>query len=143
MSIDTKRQPTTTTSELQEFELEYQIRLRAYELYEARGRKDGHELDDWLRAKEEIREKKFRPGPAGRFPTRKVSGPTPRGVFHASRRVSGASPPAPTCRDRTPKSRTGERKALSCYCARVFRTRSPRPPQLGGVSSGLMPRSNA
>jgi hypothetical protein len=60
MSIDTKRQPTTTTSELQEFELEYQIRLRAYQLYEARGRKDGHDLDDWLRAKEEIREKKFR-----------------------------------------------------------------------------------
>ena len=41
-------------------ELEHQIRVRAYELYEARGRKDGHELDDWLRAKEEIREKKFR-----------------------------------------------------------------------------------
>jgi hypothetical protein len=60
MSIDTKRQPTTTTSELQEFELEYQIRLRAYQLYEARGRKDGHALDDWLRAKEEIRQKKFR-----------------------------------------------------------------------------------
>ena len=55
-----KKQPTTEISELQEFELEYQIRLRAYELYEARGRKDGHELDDWLRAKEEIREKKFR-----------------------------------------------------------------------------------
>ena len=60
MSIDTKRQPTTTTSELQEFELEYQIRLRAYQLYEARGRQDGHALDDWLRAKEEIRQKKFR-----------------------------------------------------------------------------------
>ena len=61
MSIDaTKKLPTTTTSELQELELEYQIRLRAYELYEARGRKDGRELDDWLRAKEEIREEKFR-----------------------------------------------------------------------------------
>ena len=42
MSPDaTKKQPTTETSELQEFELEYQIRLRAYQLYEARGRKDG------------------------------------------------------------------------------------------------------
>ena len=60
MKIDTKRQPTTTTSELQEFELEHQIRLRAYELYEARGRKAGHELDDWLRAKEEIGQKRFR-----------------------------------------------------------------------------------
>jgi hypothetical protein len=61
MSIDaTKKQPTTGTSELQELELEYQIRRRAYELYEARGRKHGHELDDWFRAKEEIAIKKFR-----------------------------------------------------------------------------------
>ena len=61
MTIDaTKKQPTTGTSELQEFELEYQIRLRAYQLYEARGREDGHELEDWFRAKEEITIKKFR-----------------------------------------------------------------------------------
>ena len=59
MSPDaTKKQPTTEISELQEFELEYQIRLRAYQLYEARGRKDGHELDDWLRAEAEIMQKK-------------------------------------------------------------------------------------
>ena len=59
MSIDaTKKQPTTVTDEPQE--LEHQIRLRAQELDEARGREDGHELDDWLRAKEEIREEKFR-----------------------------------------------------------------------------------
>jgi hypothetical protein len=39
MSPDaTKKQPTTGISELQELELEYQIRLRAYELYEKRGR---------------------------------------------------------------------------------------------------------
>ena len=61
MSIDaTKKQPTTATSELQELELEHQIRLRAYELYEARGRKHGYELYDWLRAEEEIRQKRFR-----------------------------------------------------------------------------------
>ena len=30
--------------------LEERIRLRAYELYEARGREDGHDLDDWLQA---------------------------------------------------------------------------------------------
>jgi hypothetical protein len=61
MSPDaTKKQPTTGISKLQEFELEYEIRLRAYELYEKRGREDGRELDDWLRAKEEIREKKVR-----------------------------------------------------------------------------------
>ena len=61
MSPDaTKKQPTTETSELQEFELEYQIRLRAHALYEARGREDGHELEDWLRAEEEITSKKTR-----------------------------------------------------------------------------------
>ena len=61
MSPDaTKKQPTTEISELQEFELEYQIRLRAYQLYEARGRKDGHALEDWYRAKEEIMIRKFR-----------------------------------------------------------------------------------
>jgi hypothetical protein len=55
-----KKQPTTEISELQEFELEYQIRHRAYELYEERGRKDGHELEDWFRAEEEITRKKAR-----------------------------------------------------------------------------------
>jgi hypothetical protein len=61
MSPDaTKKQPTTEISELQEFELEYQIRLRAYQLYEARGREDGHEQEHWFRAKEEITIKKFR-----------------------------------------------------------------------------------
>jgi hypothetical protein len=59
MSTDATKKPSSAaTSESQE--LEHQIRLRAYELYEARGRKDGHELEDWLRAKEEIRDKKFR-----------------------------------------------------------------------------------
>jgi len=59
MTIDaTKKQPTTGISELQKFGLEYQIRLRAYELYEARGREDGHEVEDWLRAEDEMREKK-------------------------------------------------------------------------------------
>ena len=53
-----KKPPATAASEPQE--LEHQIRLRAYELYEARGREDGHELEDWFRAKEEITIKKFR-----------------------------------------------------------------------------------
>jgi hypothetical protein len=52
----TKKQPTSVTSDQQE--LEDQIRLRALELYEARGREDGHELDDWLRAEAEITQKK-------------------------------------------------------------------------------------
>jgi Protein of unknown function (DUF2934) len=41
-------------------ELEHQIRERAYELYEERGREDGHDEEDWLRAKEEITVKKYR-----------------------------------------------------------------------------------
>ena len=53
-----KKQAATVTSETQE--LEHQIRLRAQELYEARGREDGHELDDWLRAEEEIAKQKAR-----------------------------------------------------------------------------------
>lgn len=34
--------------------LEKEIRRRAYELYAERGREDGHDLDDWLRAEAEI-----------------------------------------------------------------------------------------
>ena len=35
--------------------LEEEIRKRAYELFEARGGSEGHQLEDWLRAEEEIR----------------------------------------------------------------------------------------
>ena len=55
-----KKSPTNVISEPQELELEHQIRQRAYELYEARGMEDGHEQEDWFRAKEEITIKKFR-----------------------------------------------------------------------------------
>ena len=34
--------------------LEEQIRRRAYQLYEARGREDGRDLDDWLQAEREV-----------------------------------------------------------------------------------------
>ncbi len=53
-----KKLPNQLQSEAQE--LEHQIRLRAHELYEARGREDGHELEDWLRAEEEIAGRKVR-----------------------------------------------------------------------------------
>jgi hypothetical protein len=53
-----KKRPTTAINEPQE--LEDQIRLRAYELYEARGQEDGHELEDWFRAKEQLTIKKYR-----------------------------------------------------------------------------------
>jgi hypothetical protein len=59
MSTDiTKRPPAPVRSEPQD--LDQQIRLRAYQLYEARGREDGHDLDDWLRAEEEFMWKKVR-----------------------------------------------------------------------------------
>ena len=34
--------------------LEQGIRVRAYELYEQRGKRDGHALDDWLQAEAEL-----------------------------------------------------------------------------------------
>ena len=52
MAKDPAKKPPATVSEPQE--LENQIRQRAYELYEARGCEDGHDLDDWLRAEAEI-----------------------------------------------------------------------------------------
>lgn len=30
------------------------VRSRAYELYESRGRKDGHDVDDWLLAEQQV-----------------------------------------------------------------------------------------
>ncbi len=34
--------------------LQDQIRARAFQLYEQRGRDDGHDLDDWLQAEAEL-----------------------------------------------------------------------------------------
>ncbi len=51
--LRTTNQTTESTSELQE-----QIRRRAYELYEQRGRDEGHELDDWLQAESEATQQK-------------------------------------------------------------------------------------
>ncbi len=47
-AIRTSKRTAESIRELQE-----QIR-RAYELYEQRGKEDGHELDDWLQAESEI-----------------------------------------------------------------------------------------
>jgi hypothetical protein len=53
-----KKPPATETEEPQG--LKSQIRQRAFELYQERGREDGHQLDDWLLAEEEITIKKSR-----------------------------------------------------------------------------------
>jgi hypothetical protein len=39
-------------------DLEERIRVRAYELYEKRGKRDGHALHDWLQAEAELTERK-------------------------------------------------------------------------------------
>jgi hypothetical protein len=47
----------TSTSETQlrhDTPEEDEIRLRAYELYEQRGRENGHDMEDWLQAEVEL-----------------------------------------------------------------------------------------
>jgi len=58
MNVNPPKKLPTAINEPQE--LEHQIRLRAYELYEERGKENGHELEDWYRAKEQVTIKKFR-----------------------------------------------------------------------------------
>ena len=47
----TKKQSTVVVADPN---LEEKIRVRAYALYEERGREDGHDVDDWLRAEAEL-----------------------------------------------------------------------------------------
>jgi len=54
MQNPTTKTPRTFGRTAAEENLEEQIRLRAYELYEARGRGDGHDVEDWLEAEAEI-----------------------------------------------------------------------------------------
>jgi DUF2934 family protein len=54
-----KKPPAAVVTDSQE--LEIQIRERAYALYEERGREDGHAVEDWLRAEQEIMEQEVRP----------------------------------------------------------------------------------
>lgn len=49
-----------SVTDLHVSKLEERIRQRAYELYETRGREEGHELDDWLRAESELKGQKAR-----------------------------------------------------------------------------------
>jgi len=52
-ALPTAPPATESTGEIQE-----QIRRRAYELYEERGRGDGHDLEDWLQAESEVTQQK-------------------------------------------------------------------------------------
>lgn len=49
-----KRHSDKPIAAVQARRIEDEIRERAYELFEARGREEGYDLDDWLRAEEEI-----------------------------------------------------------------------------------------
>ena len=52
MKVQKRTEPVATIDDPTQFE--EKVRRRAYELYEARGREDGHELEDWLKAEAEI-----------------------------------------------------------------------------------------
>lgn len=41
-------------------DLQQKVRQRAYELYELRGREEGHDWDDWLKAESEVTGKAVR-----------------------------------------------------------------------------------
>ena len=53
MSQNPTKKPSATVATDPEG-LEREIRRRAYEICEERGREDGHDMDDWLRAEAEI-----------------------------------------------------------------------------------------
>jgi hypothetical protein len=60
MPTDTTRRPQTKIAIEPNPNLADRIRRRAYELYEERGREEGHELEDWLRAEEEVTGRRVR-----------------------------------------------------------------------------------
>jgi Protein of unknown function (DUF2934) len=48
------KKPLAPVRTMAEANLQEEIRLRASKLYEERGREDGHDVEDWLRAEAEI-----------------------------------------------------------------------------------------
>jgi hypothetical protein len=53
-----KSQPDTAQQSISPFDLEEEIRRRAYELYAERGYVDRYEVEDWLQAEREVSERK-------------------------------------------------------------------------------------
>ena len=60
MPKDLPKKPSANIATESHPNLEEEIRRLAYELYEERGREDGHDLDDWLRAEAAITGTKVR-----------------------------------------------------------------------------------
>jgi hypothetical protein len=52
--LSTEPNPTVTQTTESTLELQQEIRCRAYEIFELRGREEGHDQDDWLQAESEI-----------------------------------------------------------------------------------------
>ena len=50
--------PTETRATESPVDIQEQVRRRAFDLYEQRGREDGHDLDDWLQAESELVQKR-------------------------------------------------------------------------------------
>ncbi len=59
MTKELQKKPAVSASSEPETP-EDQIRARAFELYEERGKEEGHDLDDWLRAEAELMSSKYR-----------------------------------------------------------------------------------
>jgi len=61
--VESEREIETNTDVENQFSAtitQEEIAQRAYALYEARGREDGHDLDDWLEAERELLEQRRR-----------------------------------------------------------------------------------
>ena len=52
--ITTSTPPYGWQKESEQKDVRERIRLRAYDLYEKRGKEDGCDMDDWLRAESEL-----------------------------------------------------------------------------------------
>ena len=66
MKVTEKKTTTRAASAKSEepaIDLEEQVRRRAYELYERRGREHGHEVEDWLQAEAELAAERNTPLP--------------------------------------------------------------------------------
>jgi len=62
LALASKSNPSTLALKSDEptvpIPIEQQIQQRAYELYEERGRTDGHDVDHWLQAESEVTQHK-------------------------------------------------------------------------------------
>ena len=56
MATEVQKKPPANVTTDSEQVFEDETRRLAYQLYEERGREDGHDVDDWLRAEAELTE---------------------------------------------------------------------------------------